>query len=622
MSSQLYGDQWNAERKAFLQAEKSIKQYDEKAVKMALQELDHYPLVPYLHYQFLLKKISVKTIKEKDIQAFLIKYPQFPLKNPLIRKWIGYLTKEKRSNKIIQYAPDETDRTEVLCASLYAKYDLSKDPVILKQVKKLWLVGHSQPKSCDPLFEQWQAKGFLTSDLIWQRFNLALENHSYRLANYLLKRLDGKREKVGKTAIIVAKKPEKLEQIKPKNHPYYAMLYTTALTKLAYRDPELTEKLWDKAQRTITFTSAQKDRVHHQLGISLAHKHRKKAIYWLKKVDDKNTLAKHWQIRLSLRNQQWREAIQAIDSLDKNEKQSTQWRYWLARALEHSQQEKVAHEIFAEVAQERDYYGFLSANKINVPITLKNYPIRIAEKDIKSFSQHSGVIRIQEWHKLNRTWMERIEWRYLLRDESELNKLAAAKYAHDKGWLALGILANSMAEFKNDLPIRFPFAHKNIIQRHAKENKLESDWVFALTRQESAFHTGAVSSAGARGLMQLMPTTAEYVANLNQVKLSSKWALHQPDVNVRLGTLYLQQLMNRFYQHPVLATASYNAGPSRIQRWLPRNTMDADIWIESMPYQETRDYVKNIVTYSQIYRALDGKEANISQFMKPVPKRG
>jgi soluble lytic murein transglycosylase len=182
----------------------------------------------------------------------------------------------------------------------------------------------------------------------------------------------------------------------------------------------------------------------------------------------------------------------------------------------------------------------------------------------------------------------------------------------------LAISTINQCSHKNDVPLRFPFAYQENILHHAKRHNVDPAWVFAVTRQESTFHTHSVSPVGARGLMQLMPTSASLLSKKHNIAYPSELSLHDPHVNVNLGSAYLKQLQNSMQDNVVLATASYNAGPSQIRKWLPNKKLDADIWIETIPYLETREYVKNVISLTSIYRHRLGQPPAFAKLMQPI----
>ena len=203
---------------------------------------------------------------------------------------------------------------------------------------------------------------------------------------------------------------------------------------------------------------------------------------------------------------------------------------------------------------------------------------------------------------------------------SDAEIVASARIADNNGLHHLAILAMAKANnYKDDMPLRFPLANSQHVLAAAKKQKIEPAWVFAITRQESAFAASARSSVGALGLMQLMPATAHQVAKQNKLPYKHKNELLKTDVNIKLGTGYLKHLLETHQGSMVLATAAYNAGPSRVKLWLNnRNTLEADQWIETIPFAETRDYVQNVMTYLGIYRQRLGENGTLEALTSQI----
>jgi soluble lytic murein transglycosylase len=198
---------------------------------------------------------------------------------------------------------------------------------------------------------------------------------------------------------------------------------------------------------------------------------------------------------------------------------------------------------------------------------------------------------------------------------------AAAKLAERYGWHDRAIFTLARTGYWDDLELRFPLEHAALVKHNAELQGIDIAWVFAVMRQESAFMSNARSHAGAMGLMQLMPSTARQVAkNVLKTPPPRRQDLFEPDTNIALGSAYLKQMKGRLGDSAVLATAAYNAGPHRVTRWLPEETLPADIWIELVPFKETRGYLKRVLAYTVIYEKRMGRQPKrLEQRLHPVP---
>jgi len=283
-------------------------------------------------------------------------------------------------------------------------------------------------------------------------------------------------------------------------------------------------------------------------------------------------------------------------------------------------QKSQALTLFQNLFHERHYYGFLAHHYCKFPVNdnLHLGQTQFKQESINQFHHEPSIIRIKELLKLSRIQQAKREWLYKVSLLTEEEKLKAAQYAHHMQWHDLAISTLSQTQDSNALPFRFPLAHQPKIIHEATKHAIDPAWVFAVTRQESSFIPYAQSPVGAMGLMQLMPRTAQEVAKTLKKHYTSKQELSNPNLNIELGTAYLKNLHGFMQRYPVLATASYNAGPSRIKQWLPPNPMSADIWIENIPFEETRDYVQNIITYTGIYRSILGMKLDLENMLPDI----
>ena len=246
-------------------------------------------------------------------------------------------------------------------------------------------------------------------------------------------------------------------------------------------------------------------------------------------------------------------------------------------------------------------------------------PLDFEQEELSSLNNIPAFVRARELFVLERTTDARREWQWAVKDMSKAELLKAASLANQWGWYDRAIMTVALARYWDDLELRFPLAHQKLVVSQAKRRNINPAWAFAVIRQESAFSPDARSHAGAMGLMQLMPRTARQVARNLKIRMRSKSDLLNVKTNIRLGVGYLKKVYDRFDGHKVLATAAYNAGGHRVKQWLPEESQDADLWIETVPFSETQDYLKRVLTYTAIYeQRLGMMTVPISQRMTPI----
>ncbi|MBV1919207.1 MAG: transglycosylase SLT domain-containing protein, partial [Pseudomonadales bacterium] len=274
------------------------------------------------------------------------------------------------------------------------------------------------------------------------------------------------------------------------------------------------------------------------------------------------------------------------------------------------------------LSQERSFYGFISSELLNKPLQLNHQLITPSNDQITRVLSTPGIVRARELYQIKEETYARSEWNLAITRMPAEDRGIAAQLADQWGWHHHAIMAAARSDIRDNLTLRFPTAYQNTVTSNASKNGIAKDWVFSLIRQESAFSYQAKSPVGALGMMQIMPATAKQISKNMGIRYKGKYSLLQPEKNIQLGTRYMGQLLKRFQGNTILATAAYNAGPSRAKRWQPKHTpMAGDIWIETIPYKETRNYVKNVMTYQAIYRSHLGQDIKLAKSLISVPAR-
>jgi soluble lytic murein transglycosylase len=308
-----------------------------------------------------------------------------------------------------------------------------------------------------------------------------------------------------------------------------------------------------------------------------------------------------WRVRAALWQQDWQAVQKAIFSLNHDEQITTRWQYWLGRSQAERGDQQAANQTFQNIIKQRDYYAFLAADKLGKPYQMNHRPIVFEQAEFETFSQRPAVTRLHEFYNLNMQ-LEARRQAYKLKQSMTPRQLQLlAILTHRWQWHNQTIALLGKAKYWDALDLRFPIVYDTAILKASKKNGIDPSWLFGITRQESAFNPKARSPVGATGLMQLMPKTAIQIAKLINKPLKSQSELLNPGRNIQLGSAYLRRMYDKNQQNPVLATASYNAGPHRISSWLPKTLLPADIWIENIPYNETRGYVASVLSYSAIF---------------------
>ncbi|MCU1732784.1 transglycosylase SLT domain-containing protein [Pseudomonas sp. 20P_3.2_Bac4] len=592
------------QRQMYDEAKRALAKGDTGPYRRYAAALQDYPLEPYLAYDELTARL--KTSSNAEIESFLAKNGDLPQANWMKLRWLRWLAERGEWQTFIKYYDPKLNFTELDC--LNGQYQLGHGLRAegFATAEKLWLVGKSQPAACDVLFDQWAAQGQLTEAKRWQRTKLAAQARNYALATNLVKTLPTLGEQ-GRLLIDVAQKPELLNQpsrFVPVNEAMSDVV-SLGLRRLARQDPDRAMALLDDYATRMHFSSDEKVAIAREIGLTLARRYDPRGLDLMTRYDPQlrdNTVSE-WRLRLLLRLGRWEDAYELTKRLPQDLATTNRWRYWQARSLELAQPRNPQIPLlYKTVARERDFYGFLAADRAQTPYQLNNKPLVISQQLMNKVRNTPGVRRALEFHERGQIVDGRREWYHVSRHFNRDEMVAQARIAYELRWYFPAIRTISQAQYWDDLDIRFPMAHRDTLVREAKVRGLHSSWVFAITRQESAFMDDARSSVGASGLMQLMPATAKETARKFSIPLASPAQVLNPDKNIQLGAAYLSQVHGQFNGNRVLASAAYNAGPGRVRQWLRgADHLSFDVWVESIPFDETRQYVQNVLSYAVIY---------------------
>lgn len=601
------------QRSDFLLAERALKKQQVSKYKEILPSIIDYPLTPHLQYKELNRRL--KTLPYDDVDQFLALHANSYLGDQLLKSWLFTLAKNKRWHEYQSYYQHHMNNASLECYYLRARLH-NGEAEALTDITNLWNVGSSRPKACDPLFDQWIEAGLLTDDIAWDRHRKAIAKGNVALARYISKYIQSEQiAKDAKTYRAIHNQPRKIfntaKHAAQTSENKEIILY--GLKRAAKRDPNDTVEAWSKYDAQQLFADSDRLDMQEHLAIIMAKKGdmaQAEALLGGKAAADDALIEK--LIRSSLRESDWPKTLEWIEKLPQAAQKTERWRYWRARSLSMLAPEEHKAEIegiYAELALTRSFYGFLAADTLGRDYKLVDRPVTPPLDMISALSQVPGMLRAREFLALNRINSARREWRYTTQDFGNTEMKAAGVVAQQWGWHRKGIQAMASARYWDDLQVRFPLAFQPQIEAASTTTQVEPHLLFAIARQESAFTPDARSRVGATGLMQLMPGTAKDTARKIGIRYR-KSDLLKPEINIKLGGSYLKQLMGRFEGNRILVAAAYNAGPYRVSKWLSKDTeqLPYDVWIEIIPFKETRRYVQNVLAYSVIYGYRMGDE--------------
>lgn len=604
------------QRNHFLHVEKLIKSKQFTRAKTEMGQLRNYALYPYLEALFIQQNLSLAN--ESVIEEFLSEYNQQPVTLSLRRSWLKYLARNQERALYLKYYQGSTE-AELQCKYLQFMWETTDNlDALWPQVRKQWVQGRSQPKSCDSVFQAWIDAGHRTEQHVWERIKLAVEAKQTGLTLYLIRLLPEEAKYLGHLLRRISANPMVLmqfDQLRNQDSRELEIL-VPGLKRLIWRDTKQAIRAIAHYEQAFGFSTELKNDLYQSVGITLAVRNEPKALDWFDKVpvNQLTDTGKHWLLATLLRAESYDRVVMLSNALDKSVGDKEQWLYWRGRSLVELGFIKEGKALLRQVATHRSYYGFLASARVGLEPQLSHESLVVNPKEIEALKAQPSIQRAIELFALERNLEARREWNILAyRGTYEEQKLSAL-IAYEQQRFEQAIYGFARTGVLNDIERRFPMAFKDLVLNFSDENEIDPAWVYAIVRRESSFDREAVSPVGARGLMQVMPDTANYLINQSpswRKKRITPNRLFIPEENIQLGTRYMKELLNRTSDNWVIATAAYNAGINRVIEWLPEQPMDFDIWVETVPYQETRDYVKNVLAYQQVYTVLLGKDENV-----------
>ncbi len=612
------------QRALFEQAERAIKRGRLSSYRKLKARLADYPLLPYLEYAEL--KRNLRQQHADEIHAFINKYGDTPLATRLLQNWLrtrarqgdwqgladNYFLNNSRSLNC-QYAQ-----------ALYKTGDTERAHVV---TQNLWLSGRSLPRSCDNPIAEWRKAGQLSHELLWQRLHLAMQKGNVRLTRYLGKMLPAEERFWIAIWEKVRRNPDYLLEVsrhfQEKNPDVLRWIAVYGLRRLASRDPLLAAEYWQTMQQQLPFTSSEQGRIERRLVLNLVRDDSDAARDWLSKMKlshfSEDVVSAY--VLTSIRDEDWQSALDWLNRMEPEQQHSERWRYWRGRVLESMGRLEESRDVYLLNADARGYYSFLAADRIGSSYRFSHRPLIFSATELDDIRNLPAILRARELDALKRIPDMRREWNYAIKRMNKAQLLKAAKLADQWGWHDRVITTLAQARYWDDLELRFPLAYQQQILTQAEKQGINPAWAFAVIRQESAFTSDARSHAGAMGLMQLLPRTARRMARSMRVPMRNRHALLNTSTNIKLGVGYLKKVNDRYDGHPVLATAAYNAGGRHVKRWMPEEqAIPADLWIELVPFEETRKYMKRVLTYTVIYEQRLGQSpVPLLERMRPIP---
>jgi soluble lytic murein transglycosylase len=549
------------------------------------------PLYPELIAESTEKRLG--SISAQDLEKLMQQYPDSAaIANLRWKKLFRLGRADWHEDFLFLYRP--TDNVKLNCYKLEAKFRLKQDTETdHREALRLWTHGKSQPTDCDTLFSIIKKRGFITKEVRLRRIDNALESRQLQLARWLAKPLDKSATQHINAWAQARRQPDKFLTKQAEKFPEWVDM---AASRLASRNPDKLlalikdRKISDSVRQSAILGAAR------TMAINLDP-----AAAPLLRMDlPSHPILNHWRVRYFIHYQEWADVLTAIAKLSPEERGEIEWNYWASRALAMTGNSDLAFEGFRKVAESNSWYGFLAADYLGIPYDLRPKSQRPSEPLIDAVNNRTDVTVARLLFEEGLTVMARRQWDFVIGRLNEEEQKAAAILANRWNWHSRSAVTAHQSGLTDDYELRYPRAFEKPLKNAAKRHDISLSWLSGLMRSESLFMHDIRSPAGALGLMQVMPRTGRQTAKELNLKWRGTRTLTNPSTNIRIGSYYLAKQLNRF-GHPALATAAYNAGPHRVKQWMPDKAMPLDVWVASIPFTETRNYVQRVLTAQVIY---------------------
>ncbi len=611
------------QRVLFKKAEQALLDNDELEFTLIKKSLKDYPITAYLEYDQIRKQL--RDSKAEEVKEFLEKHKDYPFAYHLRSQWLNLLAKREKWQDYLDFY-DGRNETRFKCQALNARLNKGDNLTgINKEIRAIWLSGYSQPEQCDPVFKHFLKTTKNPQQVLWLRIEKAFQARRPSLAKYLAKKLNSKDQKQVAIWYQAHKNPEDsfpaLRRLK--DNTLNRKIIIHALNRLARRDSLKAEKFWHQIKTKFKFDTKQQQKIEKRIALSSAYQHKAEAKQLLEQLpaDLKTDNAYLWLARIYLRDEDWIGLIKTINAMPERLKKDAEWTYWLARAYEIAGHETKAKTLFKGLSSRSTYYGFLAADKSGNDYVIKQQQLtsRSSAEDEKLLINNKPLLRARELFFVGRNLEARREWFQGIRKLKTEEIKQAAKMAFSWKWFDNAIKTVAKTKHRTDYDLRFPMPFQDEVMHQVSNHNLDAAVVYGIIRRESLFDPLARSRVGALGLMQLMPATARNVARSLGLKKPAQNDILNISNNIKLGTKYLKTVLNRFDNNIPLAAAAYNAGPRNVKKWLPEDEpLPADLWVETVPFTETRNYIQAVLAYATIFDKHLGQEVTISSRMDDV----
>jgi soluble lytic murein transglycosylase len=571
------------------------------------RSIESHPLRGYVEYHRLREQLP--NVSPDRVRHFIDQYADSPLAGWMRGQAIanyGYAGRYSDLLAVGDGKPAGTARQCYYYTALLATQPLQANEAGLD----LWRVGSSQPNACDPLFDRLRANGTIDATAIWERKMLAWQAGETRLSSYLGGLLSGQWKTALDNVDSVTDSSQAITQAPSCLGPECAAtasFYQAAMQRFTRDDTPAAFAAWQALSPRLNLLPSDRQAIEEELAFYALVRDVPGTLSWVDSVlptlESERVL--ELRVRHALANRDWNGVLHWIAEMPAIQQENSRWQYWLGRANAQFGNQAAAEARYQQAALDRSFYGFAAAEKLGQPYQLNMERHHFDAASRQRIAQLPAVQRTEALLRIGEDGLANSEWLHAVQSGPPEQARALADYADHQQWHARLVQTTIAGELWDSLDWRFPQAYHDSFQHWGRLTGVDPYLLMAITRRESAYNPNALSPAGARGLMQLMPGTASQVSRELGISDPGPYGVLDPELNIRLGSTYLRDKLQRYQGNRLAAAAAYNAGPGRVDQWLGDGVEAFDLFVESIPYRETRDYVQAVLTYRVIFESLD-----------------
>lgn len=613
----VYSDERPEElRQLFRQAEESLRAQRWREYLHYKNELLNYPLIAYLEYA----EYKKEPPSVQELERFVIHYPLFPRLGDIKERLLEIYYEDENWSGIIRH----TKRGEHPCLRLLAGFHLKHDPYSLRvQAENIWLSGKELDELCVQVLKETNFNFYKDPDMIWRRLVAVYELKNHRLARLLRAYIDPSQlhaydlwEKLRRSKRRIGSYARQMKDLPP---------YRDILTHILTHYPQdYVEEGYDhylRLRKSFTFSVKQHKLIGYYLALHLTINGNPLGLEVMTEIQPTLLEEKEheWRARSAIKFADWDKLIDFIDDFPPYLARDAAWLFWKGYAFRKKGRYNKSIDLYREAGKQRNFYGFYAAEEAGMPKNFNHKPAVPHRGD--TVNHRPSYMRYLELIELGRQTAAIAEWEQTIRNSNFAQLLFLANAAYERGDFYLAIRTFTQAKYWDDLRRRFPLPYRSWVERAAADNHLSAPLIYAIMRTESSFRPHVRSSAGAIGLMQLLPATGREMAR--KYDYPDGVRLTDPATSIALGTYYLRETLSRYHGNQVLAIASYNAGPTTVRNWLPKKkSIPAIEWLETIPYGETRFYVRSIFFAQTIFQwRLEKRQISMRHFLRDINAR-